>query len=92
MLINIIEHFVHASGLMVILTYVIKNHWLFIFILGSSVKFNHPVYSVKEDDALVQPELVLSNPTSSEFTLQVEDNTITATGKLIEIKLNNILW
>ena len=40
------------------------------------------MYNVNEGDEVVQPELILSNPSSSVITVQVNDNGTTATGKL----------
>jgi len=54
---------------------------------GSVVKFNQLVYNVNEDEELVQPKLILSNPSSTEITVQVNDNSVTATGELERIKL-----
>lgn len=51
------------------------------------VKFNKPEYNVSEDDELLQPELILSNPSSSEIAIQVNDNSDTATGELIYIDI-----
>ena len=59
---------------------------------GSVVSFSQSTYSVNENAELVQPALVLSNPSSSEITVQVNDIGITATGELIHIKsYNNII-
>ena len=55
--------------------------------LGSVVKFNQPVYNVNEDDELVQPKLILSNPSSADITVQVNDDRVIVTGKLDRIKL-----
>ena len=54
---------------------------------GSVVKFNQPVYNVDEDDELVQPKLILSNPSSTDITVQVYDDRVIATSKLDRIKL-----
>ena len=51
------------------------------------MKFNQPVYNVNEDDELVQPKLILSNPSSADITVQVNDERVIATGKLDRIKL-----
>ena len=45
------------------------------------------MYNVNEDEELVQPKLILSNPSSTEITVQVNDNSVTATGELERIKL-----
>ena len=46
-----------------------------------NVSFSQSTYSVNEDDGLVQPVLVLSNPSSTDITVQVRDNSNTATGE-----------
>ena len=46
-----------------------------------TVSFNQSTYSVNENDGPAQPVLVLSNPSSTEITVQVRSNDITATGK-----------
>ena len=43
--------------------------------------FNQSTYSVNEDDGPAQPVLVLSNPSSTDITVQVRDNENTATGE-----------
>ena len=57
---------------------------------GSAVRFNESMYRVIEDDELVQPALVLNNPSSSAVTVQVNDDSITATGELINIMSHKI--
>ena len=57
---------------------------------GTAVRFSQSMYRVIEDDELVQPALVLNNPSSSEITVQVNDNSITATGELINIMSHKI--
>ena len=39
------------------------------------------MYSVDEDDGPAQPVLVLSNPSSTDITVQVFDISVTAAGK-----------
>ena len=46
-----------------------------------TVSFSQSTYSVNEDDGLVQPVLVLSNPSSTNITVQVRDTSNTATGE-----------
>jgi len=46
-----------------------------------TVKFSQSTYSVNEDTGSVQPVLVLSNPSSTDITVQVRDNSKTATGE-----------
>ena len=43
--------------------------------------FNQSTYSVDEDDGPAQPVLVLSDPSSTNITVQVRDNAVTATSK-----------
>ena len=47
-----------------------------------TVFFNQSAYTVDENTGLVQPVLILSEPQSTEFTVQVIDSSHTATGKL----------
>ena len=55
---------------------------MFAYLLVDIVlRFNQTVYSVNEDDGIVQPVLVLSNPSSYDVTIQVNDDEITATSK-----------
>ncbi|XP_065884189.1 uncharacterized protein [Dysidea avara] len=44
-----------------------------------TVRFNQTTYSVDEDDGPAQPVLVLSNPSSTDITVQVRDTENTAT-------------
>ena len=46
-----------------------------------AISFSQSTYSVDEDDGPAQPVLVLSNPSSTDITVQVRSNNITATGK-----------
>ena len=46
-----------------------------------NVSFSQSTYSVNEDDGSVQPVLVLSNPSSTNITVLVIDDSDTATGK-----------
>ena len=48
--------------------------------LAITVMFNQSMYSVDEDAGPAQPVLVLSNPSSMEFTVQVTNADITAIG------------
>jgi len=45
------------------------------------VSFNQSTYSVNEDDGPAQPVLVLSNPSTTDITVQVSTSDGTATGK-----------
>ena len=48
--------------------------------LVPSVSFNQSTYSVDEDDGAAQPVLVLSNPSSTDITVQVISSDDTAIG------------
>ena len=58
---------------------------LLIICIAVTVSFSQSTYSVNEDDGVVQPVLVLSNPTSTDITVQVRSNDNTATGKVITL-------
>ena len=45
------------------------------------ITFNQSTYSVNEDDGPAQPVLVLSNPSSTDITVQVRDTHNTATSE-----------
>ena len=45
------------------------------------ITFNQSTYSVNEGDGPAQPVLVLSNPSSTNITVQVRDTQSTAIGK-----------
>ena len=49
--------------------------------IGISVTFSQSIYSFNEDDGPAQPVLVLSNPSSTDITVQVRDTQIIATGE-----------
>ena len=44
------------------------------------MKFHNATYAVNEDDGIIQPLLVLSNPSSFVETIQVINTDITANG------------
>ena len=52
--------------------------------------FNQSVYSVNEDAGLVQPVLVISNPSSTDITVQVINTDGSATGEYCSV-LNTIM-
>jgi len=57
---------------------------IFVIIVVSTsilLKFDQSTYSADEDDGLVQATLVLSNPSSTDITVQVIDTADTATGE-----------
>ena len=50
--------------------------------------FNQSVYSVNEDAGPVQPVLVVSNPSSTDTTVQVTNTDGSATGEYCSILIN----
>ena len=54
----------------------------FLLVIAIMLFFNETRYSVNETKEHVQPVLVLSNPSSTDITVQVTDNKDTATGEL----------
>ena len=55
--------------------------------MGTSItiKFNQPTYSVNEDVGTIKPVLVLSNPSSTDITVQVFITDGSATGEYDEV-------
>ena len=51
------------------------------FHIDPTVSFSQSTYRVGEDDGVIQPQVVLSNPSSTDITLQVTDTGISATGE-----------
>ena len=51
-------------------------------LLGITVRFDKAMYTVDEDNGLIQPLLIFSNPSSFIEIVQVNNIDITATGKL----------
>ena len=49
----------------------------------ATISFNQSMYSVNENEGSIQPVLVLSNPSSTDVTVQVTDEEGTASGKQI---------
>jgi len=47
----------------------------------TTVRFNQSTYSVNENEGPAQPTLVLSNPSSTAFTVQVTNTDGSATGE-----------
>ena len=45
------------------------------------LRFNQTVYRVNEDNGIVHPVLVLSNPSSYDVTVQVSDTEVNAISK-----------
>ena len=52
-------------------------------LLAITVSFSQVAYNVNESDGQIRPTVLFSNPSSSDITLQVEDTSNTATGKLV---------
>ena len=53
--------------------------------------FKQAVYSFNEDAGPVQPVLVISNPSSTDITVQVTNTDGSATGEYCSILINHIL-
>ena len=52
----------------------------FFWLIDISVHFNLSTYTVGEGDEMAQPILVLSDPSSTDITVQIIDTQISATG------------
>ena len=52
-------------------------------LLVTSVNFSQSTYSVNENSGVIQPVLVLSNPSSTDITIEVTSTDGSATGKLM---------
>ena len=52
-------------------------------LVAITIRFSEPMYSVDENAGPAQPVLVLSNPSATEFTVQVRETQGTATSKHI---------
>ena len=59
-------------------------------IIALNIYFNQSTYIINEDDGPAQPVLVLSNPSSTDITVQVEATNGSATGKYIIIICLNV--
>ena len=53
-----------------------------------TVMFNQSMYSVNEDAGPAQPVLVISNPSSTDITVQVTNTDGSATGEYCSILIN----
>ena len=60
----------------------------FIVLLVVIIKFDELTYNVDERSGMVQVALVLSNPLSSDLTVDVMSNDVTASGKHYRICVN----
>ena len=56
--------------------------------LAITVMFSKTTYNVDEDDGPLQPGLVLSNPSSTDITVQVTSGGGLATGEYCSILIN----
>ena len=56
--------------------------------IAITVMFNQSMYSVNEDAGPVQPVLVISNPSSTDITVQVTNTDGSATGEYCSILIN----
>ena len=56
--------------------------------LAITVRFNQTTYNVDEDAGPAQPELVLSNPSSTDITVQLNSSDGSATGECCSILIN----
>ena len=61
---------------------------MFTFSLAITVTFNQTTYSVDEDAGPAQPGLVLSNPSSTDITVEVATGGGSATGEYCSILIN----
>ena len=53
----------------------------FLIYIAPTVMFEQQIYSVDEDDGLAPPALILSNPSSTDITVQVFSTSVSATGE-----------
>ena len=60
----------------------------FLFLLAITVSFEQSMYSVNENAESAQPVLVLSNPSSTDITVQVTNTDGSATGEYCSILIN----
>ena len=55
------------------------------YFVAATISFDQSAYSIAEDGGLVQPVLVLSNPSSVDITIQVIDTAATTIGTYIKL-------
>ena len=53
---------------------------IYIYLVVATISFNKSAYSVNENEGPVQLALVLSNPSSTDVTVQITDERGSATG------------
>ena len=58
------------------------------FLVAITVTFSQTTYSVNENAGPARPELVLSNPSSTDFTVEVFNTNRTAFGEYCSILIN----
>ena len=63
-----------------------------ILFLAITVMFGQPIYSVDEDAGPAQPRLVLSNPSSTNFTVEVTNSDGSAIGEYYSILVIFYNW
>ena len=56
---------------------------LFFIFIAATVYFMHSLYSVDESETIVNPVLVLSNPSVTDITVQLFNTDGSATGKCL---------
>ena len=54
--------------------------YIVLYLIAISVRFDNAAYTVNEGDGIVQPLLVLSNPSAFNETVQVINTDITTNG------------
>ena len=54
---------------------------LYLYFLGATVSFEQSIYNVNEDDIVLNPYLLISNPVSERFNIRVFATDGSATGK-----------
>ena len=59
-----------------------------LYLSDITVTFSRTTYSVDEDDGPAQPTLVLSNPSSTDITVEVTSRDGSATGEYCSILIN----
>ena len=80
---------IHVAKIKQLLAHIIKQSiilliahvLLFFYLVGITVMFSERMYSVNENAGPAQPVLVLSNPSSMTFTVQIRSVDNTATSK-----------
>ena len=55
---------------------------MYVVLIVITVKFHNATYTVDEDNGIIRPLLVLSNPSSFVETVQVINTDITTNGKI----------